>query len=263
MNLLRTLLRLGGAYKLYERMLEGEVKDGEIPSHIAFILDGNRRWARLRNVPSWMGHEEGAKKADEVLDWCLELGVKTVTLFILSTENISRRSRHELLKLYEIIERHLRSKLDDKRIHENKVRVKALGRLNLLPSTIRKLLMELEDMTRTYDERYLNIAIAYGGRDEIIEAARKLARDVVHGKVMPEEINEELFSKYLYTSHLPNPYPDMIIRTSGELRISNFLLWQSAYSEIVVIDVYWPEFRKIDLLRAIRTYQKRNRRFGR
>ena len=262
MRLFRGLLRLVGGYKIYEKVLEREVKEGTIPNHVAFILDGNRRWARLQGMPSWAGYREGARKVDEVLSWCLDLNVKTVTLFVLSTENITRRPRDELKKLYEVMEENLKEKIGDERIHENRVRVKAIGNVDLLPENIKQLLRKLEYATKEYGDHYLNIAIAYGGRHEIVEAAKRLARDALEGKITLENVDEELFKGYLYTSHLPNPYPDLIIRTSGEFRISNFLLWQSAYSEVVVIDVYWPEFRKIDLLRAIRTYQRRNRRFG-
>jgi tritrans,polycis-undecaprenyl-diphosphate synthase [geranylgeranyl-diphosphate specific] len=134
--------------------------------------------------------------------------------------------------------------------------------VDLLPKSLQEILREIEDATESYDKNYLNIALAYGGRTEIIDAARKIARDVGKGSVKPEEIDEQFFMKYLYTAHLPNPYPDLIIRTSGEERLSGFLLWQSAYSEFCFLDVYWPEFRRIDLLRAVRTYQQRKRRYG-
>jgi tritrans,polycis-undecaprenyl-diphosphate synthase [geranylgeranyl-diphosphate specific] len=140
--------------------------------------------------------------------------------------------------------------------------VKAIGRLELLPDSLRSVLAEVEKVTRSYDEHYLNIAVAYGGRAEIVDAAKRIIDEVKSGYLDEESVDEDMFTKYLYTSHLPNPYPELIIRTSGEERLSGFLIWQAAYSEFIFLDVYWPEFRRIDLLRAVRTYQRRKRRFG-
>ena len=255
------LLKLFGIYKLYEKWLYKQIKDKPMPSHVAIILDGNRRWARKRGLPPWYGHREGAKKAKEVLRWLLDLGVTTVTLYVLSTENL-KRDRLELNKLFEVIEDYLRDALNDPLLYENEVRFKAIGRLELLPERLRELIKLLEEKTSSFSRHFLNVAIAYGGRSEIVEAVRRIAEDVREGRVEPEEVTESLFEKYLFTSHLPNPSPDLIIRTSGEERLSNFLLWQSAYSELYFLEAYWPEFRRIDLLRAIRTYQRRFRRFG-
>ena len=152
--------------------------------------------------------------------------------------------------------------LNDERIHRYRVRVKTLGKKELLPEGVRSLLDRLEESTKNYDGHFLNIAIAYGGRREIIDVVRKVGFEISKGSLKPEDVTEETFEDYLYTSHLPNPEPDLVIRTSGEERLSGFLLWQSAYSELVFLDVYWPDFRKIDLMRAIRTFQKRRRRFG-
>ena len=259
--MLRGLIRALGAYRFYERMLRKEIESGPMPRHLALILDGNRRWARSKSKPPWYGHAVGAEKVEEVLKWCLELGIETITLYVLSTENL-KREREELEKLLEIIENHLRKALNERMFDEHEVRVRALGRLELLPPSIRDLLTELERKTSRYSRHFLNVAIAYGGRAEIVDAVRNIVRDVRKGKLREEDIDERTFENYLYTSHLPNPYPDLIIRTSGEVRLSNFLLWQSAYSELVFLDVYWPEFRRIDLYRAIRTYQRRSRRFG-
>jgi tritrans,polycis-undecaprenyl-diphosphate synthase [geranylgeranyl-diphosphate specific] len=259
---IKRLLSSMGVYKLYERWLMLQIDRDRLPEHVAVILDGNRRWARRRGMKPWMGHELGARKVDELLDWCLELGIKTVTLYALSTENLYR-DPVEVRKLLELLERKLKEAKVDERIHRHRVKVKMLGRRDLLPENIAREIAELEEATRGYDERYLNIALAYGGRVEIVDAVRRIAEEVRAGRISPEEIDEELFEKYLYTAHLPNPEPDLIIRTSGEGRLSGFMLWQCAYSELLFLDVYWPDFRKIDLLRAIRTYQKRQRRFGR
>jgi tritrans,polycis-undecaprenyl-diphosphate synthase [geranylgeranyl-diphosphate specific] len=161
-----------------------------------------------------------------------------------------------------ILEEKLKETLKDERIHKHKVNIKVIGKKELLPNRIMKLVNEIEESTKDYSNFFLNIALAYGGRTEIIDAVKRIALDVFKKKISIDRINENIFEKYLYTSNLPKPDPDLIIRTSGEERLSNFLLWQSAYSELVFLDIYWPEFRKIDLLRAIRTYQKRERRYG-
>ncbi|MEM4575914.1 MAG: polyprenyl diphosphate synthase [Candidatus Nezhaarchaeales archaeon] len=263
MSWFERVLRYLGVYKLYEKWLERAVKANyrSLPQHIGVILDGNRRWSQKRRVPLEEGYRIGAKNVEKLLDWCLRLGIKTLTIYVFSTENFKRKS-DEIEAVMKVVEETLLRALNDERIQRNGVRIKALGRIWLLPSHIQKLLYKLEEITAKYSNYYLNIAVAYGGRAEIIDAIKQLTSLVLEGKVKPEEINEELFERFLYTSHLPNPHPDLIIRTSGEERLSGFLLWQSAYSELCFLDAYWPEFRYIDLLRAIRTYQKRQRRFG-
>ena len=161
-----------------------------------------------------------------------------------------------------IAEEWFRKLLTDKRIHGDRIRVKVIGRVALLPEQLRQLINDVEKATENYDKHFLNFAFAYGGRAEIVDAARKIAEEVNAGKLEPDAVNEKTFEQYLYTSHMPQPDPDMIIRTSGEERLSGFLLWQSAYSELLFLDVYWPDFRLIDLLRAMRTFQRRKRRFG-
>ncbi|MCX8204932.1 MAG: polyprenyl diphosphate synthase [Candidatus Nezhaarchaeota archaeon] len=259
--MLRSLLKILGAYSLYEQWLLHQVRRRPVPQHIAVILDGNRRWAREKLLDPWVGHYYGAKKAEELLRWCLELGVKTLTLYAFSTENF-KRPREEVEAIFKILEEELLKLVDDPRIHEYEVRVKLLGRKELLPEKLRGLFEEAERKTEQFSERFLNIAVAYGGRAEIVDAVKRIAEGVERGEIDPGEIDEGLIERYLYTAHLPNPYPDLIIRTSGEERLSGFLLWQSAYSELCFLDVYWPEFRRIDLLRAIRVYQSRQRRFG-
>ncbi|RLG12100.1 MAG: di-trans,poly-cis-decaprenylcistransferase [Thaumarchaeota archaeon] len=254
-------LRLLGIYKIYEKWLEKTIEKGEAPAHIAIIMDGNRRWAMERGLEPWLGHRFGAKKLEEVIRWCLELGIKVVTFFALSTENL-KRDKRELEELFKLFKEKIEEQLNGDLLHRNRIRIKVIGKKELLPDDLRNLLERLEEATKGYDNLFVNLAVAYGGRAEITDAARKLAEDVISGKVKLEDIDEERISRYLYTADLPIQEPDMIIRTSGEERISNFLLWQSAYSELIFLDVYWPEFRKIDLMRAIRTYQKRQRRFG-
>ncbi|RLE51128.1 MAG: di-trans,poly-cis-decaprenylcistransferase [Candidatus Methanomethylicota archaeon] len=260
--MLRTLLRILGIYKLYEKWLWRQIKNGEMPSHVGVILDGNRRWARRRGLPPWSGHEIGAKRVEELLRWCIEAGIKTLTIYVFSTENF-QRTKEEVEAIMNLAKKYIRKAIESRDIHEHKVRVKAIGRLELLPKDLQEAIRKLERITENYDDHYLNIAIAYGGRSEIVDAVRRIAEKVKKGKLDVNEITEETFEKFLYTSHLPNPHPDLIIRTSGEERLSGFLLWQSAYSELVFLDVYWPDFRKIDFWRAIRIYQKRERRYGR
>jgi len=260
-DMIEGFLRTIGAYALYERWLDKQVRKQLIPEHVGIILDGNRRWALATLGKEFEGHMRGAKTGEHFLEWCLDLKIKTITVYAFSMENFNRPKK-EVQMILGIIEDEARHLLKDPRIHQNKIRVKTLGRVDLLPKGLQQALRKIEDATGSYDEHYLNIAVAYGGRAEIIDAARKIAGDVEDGSVAPREIDEHLFMKYLYTAHLPNPYPDLIIRTSGEERLSGFLLWQSAYSEFCFLDVYWPEFRRIDLLRAVRTYQQRRRRYG-
>jgi tritrans,polycis-undecaprenyl-diphosphate synthase [geranylgeranyl-diphosphate specific] len=258
---IKTVLSAIGVYRGYERWLWRQVKNGVKPEHIAIILDGNRRWASEKVLNPWFGHEKGADKVDQLVDWCLKLDVRSVTLYVFSTENF-RRSGSEVAEIMRIAEDRFRQILTDERIRKDKIRVKVLGRVNLLPEDLQKLIADVEKATENYDEHFLNFAFAYGGRAEIVDAARKIAEEVNQGRLNPESVDEKTFEQHLYTSHLPNQDPDLIIRTSGEERLSGFLLWQSAYSELFFLDVYWPDFRLIDLLRAVRTFQKRKRRFG-
>ncbi|MGQ9718343.1 MAG: polyprenyl diphosphate synthase [Nitrososphaerales archaeon] len=260
--MLESLLRITGVYRIYEKYLSYQVNRAEAPNHVGIILDGNRRWAEARSYPRWMGHLFGAKKAEKLLEWCNDLGVKTLTLYVLSIENL-QRSPEEVAELMSLIEEKLKETLQDERIHKYHIHVKALGKIELLPDSIRNLLGRIEKATKNYNDRFLNVAIAYGGRLEIVDVVKSITEKAKRGEIDPSEITPKTIEEHLYTSHLPNPEPDLVIRTSGEERLSGFLLWQSAYSELVFIDTYWPEFRKIDLMRAIRTYQRRKRRFGR
>ena len=255
------LLKLLGIYWLYEKWLYKTVSKGPMPGHIALILDGNRRWAREKGWEPWIGHRYGADKVEEVLDSIFKLGIQTVTIYALSTENL-RRNPREVDELFSLIKERAEKLMRNPMIHRNEVRVKVLGRKYLLPKDVREALDRLEDVTKNYSRHYLNIAVAYGGRAEIVDAVRIIAEKVKNGILSIHAIDEKTIEEHLYTRDLPNPEPELIIRTSGEERISNFFLWQSAYSEFVFQDVYWPAFRRIDLLRAIRTFQQRERRLG-
>jgi tritrans,polycis-undecaprenyl-diphosphate synthase [geranylgeranyl-diphosphate specific] len=263
---LKKTLSVIGAYKVYENWLWRQVKNGVKPEHIAIILDGNRRWANEQEKDPWLlqdkwGHKNGADTVELLLDWCHMLDVKYVTLYTFSTENFSRKS-DEVQKIMQIAEERFRKLLKDERIHRDKVHVKVIGRVNLLPKSLQESIEDVEKATASYDRYFWNFAFAYGGRAEIVDAAKAIAEKVKSGELELADVTENTFEKYLYTAHMDKQDPDMIIRTSGEERLSGFLLWQAAYSELLFLDVNWPDFRLIDLLRAIRTFQDRKRRFG-
>ncbi len=248
------------AYQAYERRLLHSVKQGALPHHVAIIMDGNRRFAREIGLGNALdGHTKGRDKLEEVLEWCLEVGVRILTVYAFSTENI-KRPTEEIQHLMHLFAENFRRVGDDARVHEHKIKITVFGDRALLPREVVEAIEYAEGRTKDYDAYRFNLAVAYGGREEILLAIRDVVRDAQAGKVQPEDINEKFFSRRLYTADLPDP--DLVLRTSGEERISNFLLWQLAYSELYFVDVYWPGFRKIDFLRAIRTYQQRARRFG-
>ena len=255
------IFQLSGIYKIYGKRLEREIQNGDIPNHVAVILDGNRRWAERHLTIPKEGHWKGADSVENLLDWCEELDIKIITLYALSAENLERKDE-ELEYLFELIHRRLEKLFNDPRIHRNKMRVKAIGRIELLPDSIKQVLKKLDDATKKYNDRFLNIALAYGGQNELVDAVKKIGEKIKDGSLSIEEINKNEIESNLYTSHLPQSSPDMILRTSGEKRLSGFLMWQSAYSELIFMDIFWPEFRKIDLMRAIRIFQERKRRIG-
>jgi tritrans,polycis-undecaprenyl-diphosphate synthase [geranylgeranyl-diphosphate specific] len=208
-----------------------------------------------------VGHWRGADAVENLLDWCEQLDIKIITLYALSAENLDREDE-ELEQLYELIRLRLEKLYKDPRIHRNKMRVKGIGRIELLPESIKDVLQRLDDATKGYDSHFLNIALAYGGQFELVDAVKKIGEKIKDGTLDVCDIDKKEIESNLYTSYLPQSSPDMILRTSGEKRLSGFLMWQSVYSELVFMDIFWPEFRKIDLMRAIRTYQERKRRIG-
>jgi tritrans,polycis-undecaprenyl-diphosphate synthase [geranylgeranyl-diphosphate specific] len=248
-------------YRLYERLLWRQIKEGPKPHHIGLIVDGNRRFAKIKGLTNTNeGHNAGSENLEEFLNWCWKLDIKIVTLYGFSTENFSRSSE-EVSYLMELILSKLKQFQVDPVIREERVRVKVIGRREDLSDEMNEEIRKIEELTKDHDRFILNIAISYGGRAEIIDAVKKIGREIRDGKLEVECLSEEIFSKYLYTEGLPDP--DLIIRTSGEERLSGFLLWQSAYSELYFTEVYWPAFRQIDFWRAIRVYQQRERRYGR
>lgn len=248
------------AYSTYESMIEKEVASGEMPRHIAIIMDGNRRYAEeVLGADPLEGHKLGRKKLEEVLHWCLDLDIHIMTVYAFSTENFGREE-HEVTYLMDLLEQSLYEFADDPEVHEKRVAIKVIGDMSMLPENVVKAADYALERTGSYTDNCLNMAIAYSGRQDIANAVRRIAGDVVDGKITLEEIDEGLVSCYVSTTGQPDP--DLVLRTSGEVRVSNFLLWQMAYSELYFTDVYWPGFRHIDFLRAIRTYQQRKRRFG-
>lgn len=261
LKLLYTVSRQNLIYRIYEKHLIKEINQFPFPQHIGIILDGNRRWSKIKDMDKVMGHQMGADIAEDMLNWIYDLGIKITTVYVLSNENLSR-DQNELENIYLLLEEKLVGLYNDNRIHKKQIRVKSIGEFDKLPEALQKILKKLEDRTEKYSNMYLNIAIAYGGQRELIDAIRKIATSVKENKIEVGDIDEKIIEANLYTAHLPQAEPDLILRTSGEKRLSGFLLWQSAYSELVFVDIFWPEFRKIDLMRAIRTFQKRARRYG-
>ncbi len=229
----------------------------DIPRHIAIIMDGNGRWARERGLPRKEGHRAGAESVREVTDACIELGVSYLTLYAFSSENWNR-PEEEVNALMNLLHHFLTEKEQD--LKKQKIRLQAIGQLERLPEKTRKLLDRLIDETSQHDAMTLVLALSYGSREEITAAARSLARLAADGTIDPDAIDNECFASHLQTSGIPDP--DLLIRSSGEMRISNFLLWQISYAEIVIVRKFWPDFRKQDLFDAVAEYQRRHRRFG-
>ncbi len=272
-------------YYYYEKKLKREVLKKKVPLHVGIILDGNRRYAEAKGYSSISyGHKAGAGKIDEVILWCIEFKIKVVTIWGFSTDNFNR-GKDEVVSLFDIIRAKLEYYINSDFINKNKIKVSIIGKKSLLPEELKSVIKRLEDKTRTYSNLHLYIALGYGGRQEICDAFSKFIADnlykiinvsnITNGTVpgtfslnnpsvdlshLSELVTVDTISKYLYTSDAADP--DLIIRTSGEVRLSGFLLWQSAYSEYYFCDAFWPEFRKIDFLRAIRSYQSRQIRLG-
>jgi len=238
---------------MHERRIRAEA----IPHHVAVIMDGNGRWAERRGLDRLQGHRAGIESVRAAVRAAHEVGVRVLTLYAFSTENWSR-PKSEVDALMGLLEHYLEAEIDE--LDRNGIRLRAMGRVERLPERARARLDDAIRRTRDNDEMTVLFALSYGGRSEIADAARKLARDVEQGKVDPESIDEKTFAAYLYEPELPDP--DLLIRTGGDARVSNFLLWQIAYTELHVTEVMWPDFRKSDLVEAIHAYQQRERRYG-
>lgn len=253
MNFLGNLL-----YGSYERLLINEIKEKPVPSHVAIIMDGNRRFAQKYGIAMYYGHSKGADTTEKVLDWSFDLGVRQLTVYAFSTENFTRQEE-EKDQLFELIGLKLDEICTDERTHSRRMRVRVIGDVDRLPYTLLSSVRRVEEMTKNYDGIFLNAAIAYGGRQELVDATRLIAQKIKSGELSLKDIDEETISHSLYPSSSPIPYVDLIIRTGGNDRISNFLPWQASGNECAAYFCapFWPEFRKIDFLRAIRTYQTR------
>jgi len=243
-------------YNIYSHFLWNQIKHKNPPHHIAIIMDGNRRFAEQKRLGERSrGHDFGVKKLKEIVQWVWDANIEVLTIFAFSNENMSR-PKAEVDKLMELFRNNFLELVDTPEIHQHKIKVKAIGRIDSLPADVQEAIKKAENATKSYTNRLFQIAIGYAGRSELIDAIKGIIKDGVPAT----DVNEDLVHKYLYTSGTNDP--DLIIRTSGEERLSGFLMWQSAYSELYFADVFFPSFRKIDLWRAIRTFQSRDRRFG-
>jgi len=229
----------------------------KIPTHVAIIMDGNGRWAEKRGLPRLEGHRAGAKSVEAAMRSCVKAGVRYLTLFAFSTENW-RRPRAEVAGLMKLLVKFMNE--NEKDLHENRTRLRVIGRIADLPGPVRFVIQRVCGATEKYDRHNLTLALSYGARDEIIRAARAIAQKVKNGELKESEIDESVVSQHLYTKDLPDP--DLLIRTSGEMRLSNFLLWQLSYAELYVTETLWPDFRENDFFAALAVYAKRQRRFG-
>ena len=229
----------------------------EVPGHVAVIMDGNGRWAHERGLPRREGHRAGAESVREAVEACKEIGIKFLTLYAFSSENWNR-PKSEIKALMGLLEHFLKKKTPE--MHKQGVRLHAIGRLDTLPDNCRRELDRAIEQTSSNRDLDLVLALSYGSREEIVDASQVLAREAVAGEIDPESIDCEAFAKRLYTAEIPDP--DLLIRTSGEFRLSNFLLWQCSYAEIVITRKYWPDFKKADLHEAVEEYARRHRRFG-
>jgi undecaprenyl diphosphate synthase len=243
---------------LSESELTAKLDQEVLPKHVAVIMDGNGRWAELRGLPRIAGHREGINSVREMIAQCLELGIQALTIYAFSQENWNRPSQ-EINALMGLLEHYLSTERD--KLIEQQVRFRAVGRLELLPESAQHWVRTTEKETAHLDKMALTVALSYGGRAEIVDAVKGLLRDAASGTVQPDRIDEALFDRYLSTHPLPDP--DLLIRTSGETRISNFLLWQLAYTELYFTPTLWPDFRRREFLLALIEYQRRERRFGR
>ncbi len=241
-----------------DKLLQEELKKaGDIPKHIAIIMDGNGRWAKKRGLPRVAGHRRGVETVREIVEACAEIGVKFLTLYTFSTENW-KRPKDEVSTLMRLLLKSLKDKLDE--LNKNDIKLTCIGNIESLPFVVQKQLSEDIERTKNNKRMTLNLALSYSGRWEILEAVKNISHKVSTGKLVQDDINEKCISDHLTTNKIPDP--ELLIRTSGEFRVSNFLLWQIAYSEFVILDVNWPEFSRSHLYDAIRQYQQRERRFG-
>lgn len=237
--------------------LKNEIDHNNIPRHVAIIMDGNGRWAKQRLLPRTAGHNEGLKRVQEIVEVAADIGVKCLSLYAFSTENWKRPDK-EIDNLMKLLNHYIKTEL--KRIHENNVKIQTMGDISMLPESSKKEVERAKLLTKNNNKMILNIGLNYGGRHEIIQAIKDIIEEINKGNLGKEDIDEDLISNFLYTRGIPDP--DLLIRPSGELRLSNFMLYQIAYTEFWFSNILWPDFKEADFYRAIIEYQKRDRRFG-
>ncbi|GBD86541.1 ditrans,polycis-undecaprenyl-diphosphate synthase [bacterium BMS3Abin03] len=241
-----------------DEILQEEIKNsGEIPRHIAIIMDGNGRWAKKKGLPRVAGHKRGVDTVRDIVEACAEVGVKYLTLYTFSTENW-KRPKDEVSTLMRLLLKSLRERLNE--LNKNDIKLTCIGDINSLPVAVQEQLSRDIERTKNNKRMVLNLALSYSGRWELIEAIKSISRQILNKEIKPEEINEKIIQRCLTTKNMPDP--DLLIRTSGEFRVSNFLLWQIAYTEFVILDVLWPDFSRKHLYNSIREFQNRERRFG-
>jgi len=234
-----------------------EVLDLKIPTHIAIIMDGNARWAKAKNLPLALGHKSGSENVRKIAESCIEIGVKNLTIYAFSSENWDR-PQDEVSYLMKLLDEYLEK--ETKPLIEKDVKIVISGNLEKLPASTKEKIAAIQNQTKNHQTLTLNVAFSYGSRQEIVDATKKIALDVSQGKISVDEINTEIFSQNLYNPKIPDP--DLLIRTAGDLRLSNFLLWQLAYAEFYFTKTYWPDFNKSELMQAISEFNKRERRYG-
>ena len=250
----------GPVYRLYEYFLYRQLDKELAPRHVGIILDGNRRYAKKQGMEvPWFGHQKGAAKVMEVLRILWEAGVKVCTLYTFSVENFDR-NKDEVDEIMSLAKEKFSEVVGNPDVHKYKVRIQAIGRVDLLPEDVQTAIMLAEEETKDYTDHILNVAIGYSGRAELVDAVKAIGEKIEAGTMSPTDITENIIEGHLYTNGVPDP--DLIIRTSGEERLSGFLLWQSAYSELYFAQIYWPAVRRIDIWRALRSYGNRSRRYG-
>jgi len=241
-----------------DEILQEEIKNsGEIPQHIAIIMDGNGRWAKKKGLPRVAGHKRGVDTVRDIVEACAQVGVKYLTLYTFSTENWNR-PKDEVSTLMRLLLNSLRERLNE--LNDNDIKLTCIGDINSLPTAVQEQLLKDIERTKNNKRMVLNLALSYSGRWELIEAIKSISKQILNKEINPDEINENIIQRCLTTKNMPDP--DLLIRTSGEFRVSNFLLWQIAYTEFVILDVLWPDFSRKHLYNSIKEFQNRERRFG-
>lgn len=243
--------------------MKKEINKNNLPKHIAIIMDGNRRWARKKNLPEFQGHDEGRKTLEKIMDFCFKLNdIKYLTVYAFSSENLKKRNEEEKKHLFNLFAKGFLDLTNNEIIHKQKIKINVLGKINLLPDEVKEAIKNALERTKDYSDYFLNFCIVYDGQDEIVDAVREIAEEIKEGKIKLDEINRELIKQHLYTKEIPAP--DLIIRTGmdKEKRLSGFLLWDSSYSEFYFTKVLWPDFTEEEFLKAIKNFQSRERRLG-